>query len=126
MFSHIMVGVADIERALTFYEPLMAILGRPIRFREKAWVGWQTSEDDQTLFLICLPYDGGPASVGNGSMTALLAADRPTVDAAYAAAMAAGGVSEGEPGPRPHYHDRYYGAYFRDLDGNKLCVVCHV
>ena len=53
------------------------------------------------------------------------AADRATVDAVHAAALAAGGTDEGGPGLRPHYHADYYGAYVRDLDGHKLCVVCH-
>lgn len=58
-------------------------------------------------------------------MIALLAPDRTTVGRIFAAALAAGGTSEGAPGLRPQYHANYYGAYFRDLDGNKLCVCCH-
>jgi len=53
------------------------------------------------------------------------AASRAAVDAFHAAALAAGGTHEGPPGIREHYHPDYYGAYVRDLDGNKLCVVCH-
>jgi len=71
------------------------------------------------------PYDGRPASAGNGSMVALLASDRRTVDAVHAVAQQQGGVDEGAPGLRPEYHSNYYGAYFRDLDGKKLCVVTH-
>jgi lactoylglutathione lyase len=58
-------------------------------------------------------------------MTAFLAAHRATVDRCHALALAHGGRCEGPPGLRPHYHADYYGAYFRDPDGNKLCVVCH-
>ncbi len=58
-------------------------------------------------------------------MTALTAPSRAVVDRCHALALAAGGTCEGPPGLRPHYHPAYYGAYFRDLDGNKLCVVCH-
>jgi len=58
-------------------------------------------------------------------MTASLANDRGTVDLVHAAALAAGGQDDGAPGLRPQYHENYYGAYFRDLDGNKLCVACH-
>ena len=47
------------------------------------------------------------------------------MDRAYAVALANGGTSEGAPGLRPEYHEHYYGAYFRDPDGNKLCVACH-
>lgn len=58
-------------------------------------------------------------------MVALQATDRASVDAVFAAALRGGGKSEGEPGLRPHYHSAYYGAYFRDPDDNKVCVVCH-
>jgi len=58
-------------------------------------------------------------------MTAFLAESREVVDKAYAAALAGGGVSEGEPGLRPEYHANYYGAYFKDTEGNKICVACH-
>jgi catechol 2,3-dioxygenase-like lactoylglutathione lyase family enzyme len=58
-------------------------------------------------------------------MVAFAAASRAMVDAAYDAALANGGACEGPPGLRPHYHDNYYGAYFRDPDGNKFCVACH-
>ena len=68
--------------------------------------------------------EGGHAP-GNGQMTAFLAADRATVDRAHAVALAQGGHCEGPPGLRPEYHANYYGAYFRDPDGNKLCVACH-
>lgn len=77
------------------------------------------------LFLIGVPFDGAPHAAGNGQMTAFLAPSRAAVDQAYALALAHGGAPEGEPGLRPEYHAHYYGAYVRDPDGNKLCVVCH-
>jgi predicted lactoylglutathione lyase len=58
-------------------------------------------------------------------MIALSAVNREVVDAAYRLALSAGGTCEGPPGLRPQYHTNYYGAYFRDPDGNKLCVCCH-
>jgi predicted lactoylglutathione lyase len=58
-------------------------------------------------------------------MVAFLAESRATVDQAFSIALANGGTSEGPPGLRPEYHENYYGAYFRDPDGNKLCVACH-
>jgi lactoylglutathione lyase len=58
-------------------------------------------------------------------MVAFLASDRAQVDAAYRTALAHGGIDEGAPGLRPEYHANYYGAYFRDTEGNKLCVACH-
>ena len=74
---------------------------------------------------IVRPLDKKAASVGNGITIGLEAPDRPAVDAAYAAGMAAGGKDEGKPGLRTHYHPNYYGAYLRDPDGNKVCIVCH-
>ena len=58
-------------------------------------------------------------------MVAFLAESRAAVRSAYAIALANGGASEGAPGLRPEYHEHYYGAYFRDPDGNKLCVAFH-
>ena len=58
-------------------------------------------------------------------MTAFLAPSRAAVDRCHMAALASGGTCEGPPGLRLHYHPHYYGAYFRDPDGNKLCVCCH-
>ena len=77
------------------------------------------------LFISGAPYDNQPANCGNGQMLALMATSREMVDRAYAAAREHGGVCEGAPGLRPQYHAHYYGAYFRDPEGNKLCVVCH-
>ncbi len=127
MFSHVFVGVGDFDRALAFYEPLMASLGIEARFceRSRPWAGWQSSPGPRPLFLIGKPYDRLASSPGNGNMVAFLAQTRAIVDHAFRVALAHGGVSEGPPGVRPEYHDNYYGAYFRDPDANKLCVVCH-
>jgi lactoylglutathione lyase len=127
MFSHIFIGIDDFERALRFYTPLMAALGNPLRFcdRERPWAGWQSQPDARPLFLIGAPQDGHAHQAGNGQMAAFSAGDRATVDVAYRLALQHGGSSEGEPGVRPAYHAHYYAAYFRDPEGNKLCVVCH-
>jgi catechol 2,3-dioxygenase-like lactoylglutathione lyase family enzyme len=75
--------------------------------------------------LIGKPFDGQAPQPGNGHMVAWLADSRERVDQVHAAALAHGGVCEGAPGLRPEYHAHYYGAYFRDPDGNKLAVACH-
>lgn len=128
MFSHIFVGVSDFERALAFYNPLMAALGIEPRFcdRSRPWAGWQSHPGPRPLFLIGRPYDAQPHAPGNGQMVAFLADSRSRVDGAHAAALAHGGACDGAPGLRPEYHEHYYGAYFRDPDGNKLCVACHL
>jgi catechol 2,3-dioxygenase-like lactoylglutathione lyase family enzyme len=127
MLSHVFVGISDFERAFSFYSVLMDTLELRLKFRDNdtCWAGWMAAGAPRPLFVISRPYDGRPAAVGNGQMLALLAKDRATVDWAHAAALAHGGACEGPPGLRPQYHPDYYGAYFRDPDGNKLCVCCH-
>ncbi len=127
MISHVYVGITDFTRAFAFYDALMRTLGYPPRFKDadKSWAGWKPADAARPLFLIGTPFNGEAATAGNGQMTALLAATRGLVDQAYAAALAHGGTCDGPPGLRPQYHEHYYGAYFRDPDGNKICVVCH-
>lgn len=127
MFSHIFVGITDFERAIGFYNPLMAALGIEPRFcdRSRPWAGWQSHPGPRPLFLIGRPYDQHQHEPGNGQMVAFLAESRSIVDQAFAVALANGAKSQGAPGLRPEYHEHYYGAYFRDPDGNKLCVACH-
>jgi catechol 2,3-dioxygenase-like lactoylglutathione lyase family enzyme len=102
-------------------------LGFTLKFSEpeKSWAGWMQASVPRPLVLIGHPYNGARAAPGNGQMLALLAPDRAAVDRCYAKAIGNGAQSEGEPGLRPHYHADYYGAYFRDPDGNKLCICCH-
>lgn len=127
MFSHIFIGVKDFDRALAFYRALMTALGIEPRFCDtsRPWAGWQTPGSVRPLFLIGKPYDQQAHQAGNGQMVAFAAVDRATVDRGYQVALASGGTSEGAPGLRPEYHANYYGAYFRDTEGNKLCVACH-
>lgn len=127
MLSHVFVGVTDFDRALAFYRALMPVLGIQERFCEplRPWAGWQSRPEPRPLFLIGRPYNDQKHEVGNGQMVAFLAESRAIVDQAYATALAHGGTSAGAPGLRPEYHANYYGAYFRDTEGNKLCVACH-
>ena len=127
MFSHIFVSVTDFERALSFYQPLMATLGLEQRWCDpgKPWAGWHCADRARPFFVICRPYDGRPHDPGSGQMIAFLAKDRDSVGRAHEVALEHGGTDEGRPGLRPEYHENYYGAYFRDPDGNKLCVASH-
>ncbi|WP_233857137.1 VOC family protein [Paraburkholderia sp. HD33-4] len=127
MISHVFVGVNDFDRALNFYSVVMNELGHKLKFCEpdKPWAGWMAEGMPRPLFLIGKPYDGNAAEHGHGQMVALLAPDRRSVDNAYARALANSGSCEGPPGLRAHYHPNYYGAYFRDPEGNKICVCCH-
>ncbi|WMW80771.1 VOC family protein [Undibacterium cyanobacteriorum] len=127
MISHIFIGITDHTRAHAFYSAIMDELGYVLKFTEpeKSWSGWFEEGVPRPLVVIGKPFNGEAMSAGNGQMLALLAKNRKLVDAAYAKAIALGGRCEGAPGLRLHYHPNYYGAYFRDVDGNKICVCCH-
>lgn len=127
MLSHVCIGVRAFDRAFAFYSEVMSALGHELKFREldRPWAGWMAKDQPRPLFIIGKPYDGNAAQSGNGQMVALLAHDRASVDRVYAVALANGGTCEGAPGLRAHYHPDYYGAYFRDPDGNKIGVCCH-
>ena len=127
MLSHVHIGVTDFERAYAFYSGVMDALGYPLKFLEpeEPWAGWKPADAERPLVLVGHPYNEEPAAPGNGQMVALLAPNREAVDKCFAFVIASGGRAEGAPGLRPHYHPDYYGAYFRDPDGNKICVCCH-
>lgn len=127
MLSHVFLGVGDFDRAFVFYSKVMEQLGLVLKFRDdsRPWAGWVSEAAPRPLFLIGAPFDGQQSQAGNGQMLALLAPNREAVRSSYAVAMAHGATCEGPPGLRPHYHADYYGAYWRDPDGNKLCVCCH-
>lgn len=127
MISHVFIGITDFDRALRFYSPLMHALGLRLKFSEadQQWAGWNAVDVPRPLFVIGRPFNGEAAAPGNGQMIALLADNRALVDQAHAIALAHGGRCAGPPGLRPQYHANYYGAYFRDPDGNKLCICCH-
>lgn len=126
MFSHVTVGVNDLPGALAFYGPFCAALGLVPKFVDPDGAGWMHPAADRPLFVVTLPFDGQAASPGNGAMVAFLAASRAQVESTYQLACALGATDEGAPGLRPQYHANYYGAYLRDPEGNKLCIVCHL
>lgn len=123
MFSHITLGINDFVAAEPFYDAVMETLGIPSFMRHETGKAYGTATGPK-LF-IGPAFDGGPARAGNGNPAAFLAPSRAAVDAFHAAALAHGGSDEGAPGLRPHYHPNYYGAYVRDVEGNKLQAVCH-
>ncbi|WP_372426398.1 VOC family protein [Salinarimonas chemoclinalis] len=130
IFSHVMVGTDDVPRAIAFYDAVLAPLGLA-RYHtdpegsdtDRAGACWTRTGTSWPQFWAQAPYDGRAARAGNGVQVSFVARSPATVDAAYAAAMDAGGTDEGPPGLRPHYGPAYYGAYFRDPDGNKIHVV---
>ena len=126
MFSYITLGTADISRARTFYDAVMATLGhsRVPGYDDETSSAWGIDDPGPHLW-VTAPFDGRAATVGNGTMVSFLAATRAAVDAFHAAALAHGGRDEGAPGLRPHYGPDFYTAYVRDPDGHKLNAVCY-
>jgi catechol 2,3-dioxygenase-like lactoylglutathione lyase family enzyme len=125
MFSHVTVGSNDVARSKGFYDAMLKPLGLVRCADYPDGVGYGPAGGGRPQLWIVSPLDKKAASTGNGITIGLEAPDRPAVDAAHKAAMSAGAQDEGAPGLRPHYHPNYYGAYVRDLDGNKICIVCH-
>ena len=118
-----MFGTNDLEASGRFYDAVLMTLGHQRGLQGDTFISY--GDGSGARLFIMRPYDGNAARAGNGVHVALIASSRAAVDAFHAAALAAGGTDEGAPGLRPHYHENYYGAYVRDLDGNKLQAVCH-
>jgi len=121
MLAYAMVGTNDKPKALAFYDAVLGELGyvRTMEFDKSQAYG---SKDNPMApsFAVGTPFDDKPATTGNGTMIALYCADEGKIKAAHAKALSLGGKDEGAPGPRGD--SGFYAAYFRDLDGNKLCV----
>ena len=132
MFTYVCLGTNDPERAARFYDAVLGALGQrrcevSADWQAVGWHGWGTYERDGATELalwLCPPFDGRPASPGNGAMVAFSARSWREVERFHAAALAHQGTSEGAPGLRPHYDPDFYAAYVRDPDGNKLAAVC--
>jgi catechol 2,3-dioxygenase-like lactoylglutathione lyase family enzyme len=127
MICYLTLGTNQLDAAGRFYDAVLAPLGY-VRLRTLATeVGYgppvRPGEKPVCRLWITLPFDGQPATFGNGVDLALDAPSRSAVDAFHAAALAMGGRDEGGPGLRPHYGPHFYTAYVRDLDGNKLNAV---
>lgn len=122
IFLYLTLGTSDLARAARFYDAALAPLGLIRRATEETEIGYGLPDDRRTRLWITLPFDGKPASVGNGSMPALVARSPQAVRDFHAAALAHGGSDEGAPGLRP-YGPAFFAAYVRDPDGNKLSAV---
>ncbi len=119
MLDHVTIGVTDLARSRAFYDAALAPLG--IAYMAGEGDSFAGYGDGDKAFL----WFGLRAGPQTGVHIAFTAADRATVDRFHAAALAAGGTDHGAPGPRPHYHDDYYGAFVLDPDGHNIEAVCH-
>lgn len=118
MIGYVTLGTNDLERAKSFYDAVLAELGGKRTMTMERMQGYGTA-GSPVMLAVCRPYDDKHATSGNGTMIALAAPSREMVGKVHAKALASGAKDEGAPGLRG---DTFYGAYFRDLDGNKLCV----
>ncbi len=121
MFSHVMLGVSDLERSKKFYDGVLGALGHPPGVANKNRYFYRSPTG---TFAISTPINGEPATHGNGSTVGFVAASTSQGDAWHAAGLANGGTScEDAPGFREGPTGQIYLAYLRDPDGNKLCVL---
>jgi predicted lactoylglutathione lyase len=118
MIGYVTLGTNNKDRTAKFYDELLGVMGAKRSMETEKFVAWGTSPTAPMLFII-KPADGKPATVGNGVMVSLAAKNRAEVDAVYKKAMALGAKDEGALGDRG---DNFYAGYFRDIEGNKLCV----
>lgn len=117
MIGYVTIGTKDLDRACKFYEELLALVGAK-QLMGLDRIKFYGTAMGQPMIAVCTPYDGGAQSAGNGNMIAIPGGSREGVDKLYAKAMSLGASDEGAPGERMPV---FYGAYVRDLDGNKLC-----
>lgn len=118
MIGYVTLGTNDFDKAVSFYDELLGSIGAGRFLETEQFVAWATAPD-QPGISITKPFDGNPATVGNGVMVAIAADSPEKVDALYNKAIELGAICEGEPGPRGEIPG-FYAGYFRDLDGNKL------
>jgi catechol 2,3-dioxygenase-like lactoylglutathione lyase family enzyme len=120
MIGYVTLGTNDMPRAATFYDTLLAEIGAKRIMEGETFRAWGVVPQKPALGVI-QPYDKRAATVGNGTMVALVVDDHEKVDRLYRKALELGGKDEGPAGPRG---PGFYAGYFRDLDGNKLNVFC--
>lgn len=117
MIGYATIGTNDLPRAASFYDAIAKELGAARVMESDRYIGWGAK--GRAALLAIKPFDGSAATSGNGAMTALSAQNREQVNRVHSVALSLGGKDEGAPGLRG---ETFYGAYFRDLDGNKLAV----
>ncbi|MEI7446441.1 MAG: VOC family protein [Burkholderiales bacterium] len=121
MFSHVMIGTNDLERAKRFYDAVLGTLGIPAGNVDRHRVFWRTPTG---VFSVSIPIDGKPATVGNGGTIGFAAQNAEQAQAWHAAGLAHGGTTcEDPPGVREGAAGKLFLAYLRDPDGNKICAL---
>ena len=123
MIGYVTLGTDDLDRSRAFYDALLAEIGASRLMEMESGFTLYGTGWGQPGLAVTPPYNGQPAVAGNGNMVALVMDGRDKVDRLYSKALELGGTDEGPPGVRGEEGGRaFYGAYFRDPDGNKLCA----
>jgi catechol 2,3-dioxygenase-like lactoylglutathione lyase family enzyme len=122
MIGYVTIGALNSEQSGKFYDAVLGAIGYARAFSDGGWIGYGVKGSDEHNVFICPPFDGKPATSGNGTMIAFTAKTQEQVKAAHAAGLANGGKDEGAPGYRPPDKQSWYGAYLRDPTGNKIAV----
>ncbi|MCH9681588.1 MAG: VOC family protein [Deltaproteobacteria bacterium] len=117
IMSHISIGTNDFDASVVFYDRVMTTIGAKRIMDHPGAVAYGKRFPE---FWVQTPIDGQTAAVANGTHFGFFASTKAQVDAFFAAAVEAGGTSDGEPGPRPMYGPAYYGCFVRDPDGHKI------
>jgi catechol 2,3-dioxygenase-like lactoylglutathione lyase family enzyme len=120
MIGYVTLGTNDLPRAAAFYDALLAEIGAKRLWTSGGGIAWAVAMDKPGL-CVMKPFDGQPATRGNGTMVALVVQRPEQVDALHKKALELGATDEGPAGPRG---EGFYAGYFRDLDGNKLNFFC--
>ncbi len=120
MLAGVCIGTNDLAAAGAFYDEVLAIVGFERQVTVEREIGYG-APGGRTELWVLMPFNGEPATYGNGTQVMFTVPDEDGVRAFYEAVIRLGGTDEGAPGPRD-YSEGYYGAYCRDLDGNKLHV----
>lgn len=125
MIGYVTLGTADLAKSGAFYDELLGSIGASRMMEEPGYfIAWSRNDQEAALS-VTLPFNKEPATVGNGTMVAIVMESPEQVDAFYQKAISLGGTCEGEPGYRPEgATSGFYAGYFRDLDGNKLNAFC--
>jgi len=117
IISHISIGTNNFDLAVVFYDRVLTTLGCKQIMKHPGAVAYGKEFPE---FWVQTPFNGEPATIGNGSHIGFIANTKEAVHAFYEAALNEGGTDDGAPGPRPDYGDAYYGCFIRDIDGNKI------
>ena len=120
MFSFITIGTNDLKNSKIFYNELLKSINIKNVIETDRYIGYaKNSSLNKVQFYLMLPHNKKTATFGNGTMITFDIISKKDVDMFYNLALKLGATDEGLPGPR---HEEHYYAYFRDLDGNKICA----